>query len=225
MRCDQMWAVTVSAVALVGCSGPATTADQLVDMQFTAFVDADGNGLSADDAPTTLHLADYLAAQRPGTRMLMLNAAAGWCDPCQREAAALPQFRAEYEPAEDAILPAVVLEATGTIRKAAEATFRAQAPDTSAAAEAPFELEPPDQRHGDDTLANEIAIRSTAIPPAIPPVIPPTRDAYAAAPPPPVSAQPKIDADVPRPVEWEELEELEGLIAAQGSRQPWWSWP
>jgi pSer/pThr/pTyr-binding forkhead associated (FHA) protein len=115
------------------------------------------------------------------------------------------KFRAEYEPAEDAILPAVVLEATGTIRKAAEATFRAQAPEMPPATEAAFELEAPDQAHGEDTLANELALRSTAIPP----VIPPTRDVHVVAPPAQVGPQPKSDAEAPRPVEWAELEELE----------------
>jgi hypothetical protein len=115
------------------------------------------------------------------------------------------RFRAEYEPAEDAILPAVVHEQTATVRKAAEATFRAQAPDLSSETEAPFELEALDQDKVDDTLVNVPALKSAAVPPDLPQ----TEGAESASPPPLIGGQQKNDAAFPRPVEWEELEELE----------------
>jgi pSer/pThr/pTyr-binding forkhead associated (FHA) protein len=115
------------------------------------------------------------------------------------------RFRAEYEPAEDAILPAMVQEPTTTVRKATEATFRAQAAVVPPATKAPYELEALDQAEVDDTLVNQPALKSTAIPP----VLPATQGADDAPPPPLVDAQSQNDAAAPRPVEWEELEELE----------------
>jgi hypothetical protein len=113
------------------------------------------------------------------------------------------RFRAEYEPAEDAILPAVVLESTATVRKTAEATFRAQPPATPSAAEEPLALERLEQDATDDT---HYSLGSTTIPPVLPPV----QGANATtAPPPLVAGHSANETTVPRPVEWEELEELE----------------
>ncbi|MEK6609043.1 MAG: hypothetical protein AABZ30_15400 [Myxococcota bacterium] len=83
------------------------------DLEFLAFVDDDGNGVSHDDAPRTLRLSDAFACNRPGTRILMINAAAGWCDPCQRESAALPAFAAEYGPRGVAIMTAIFQDQAG----------------------------------------------------------------------------------------------------------------
>lgn len=96
-----------------GCTGDGQSGAVLVDMELPALVDANGNGLSHDDAVTTARLSDYLAARRPGTRVLMVNAAAGWCEPCQREAAALPAFQAEYGPRGVAIVTAVFQNPSG----------------------------------------------------------------------------------------------------------------
>jgi pSer/pThr/pTyr-binding forkhead associated (FHA) protein len=114
------------------------------------------------------------------------------------------RFRAEYEPAEDAILPAMVQEPTATVRKAAEATYRAQTTDMPPATDAPFELEPSDQGKIDDTLVNVPALKSAEVPPVLP-----QKQGEESAPPPLIGAQPESDADIPRPVEWAELEELE----------------
>lgn len=103
----------LASAALAGCGGAAGEAEVLADLEFSAFVDADGDGLSANDPTTTVHLSDFLATQRPGTKILMLNAAAGWCEPCQREAAALPAFRAAYEPRGVAIVSAVFQDQNG----------------------------------------------------------------------------------------------------------------
>jgi hypothetical protein len=116
------------------------------------------------------------------------------------------KFRAEYEPAEDAVIPAVVMEPTATIRKAAEATFRAQPPEMPPVATAspaePLELEPLDHGGGDDSLFPTEAT-------AIPPVLPFAHSASLSAPPPLDGAHSESKAAHPHPVEWEELEELE----------------
>ena len=103
------------ALALVttACGDDPDPAKKITDLRFSALVDADGNGMSHDDPVTSVNLLDYLASARPGTRLLMLNAAAGWCDPCQREAAALPAFQATYEPQGVAIVSAVFEDPDG----------------------------------------------------------------------------------------------------------------
>jgi thiol-disulfide isomerase/thioredoxin len=103
----------LSIAWLAACGNDPSSAAKLEDMQFSALVDVDGNGLSHDDPVTTIRLADQLAAARPGTKILMVNAAAGWCDPCQREAAALSALRATYEPRGVAILTAVFQDPQG----------------------------------------------------------------------------------------------------------------
>jgi thiol-disulfide isomerase/thioredoxin len=96
-----------------GCGETGDAGSTIVDMELSALVDTNGNGTCHDDAVTTARLSDYLAARRPGTRVLMVNAAAGWCEPCQREAAALPAFQAEYGPRGVAILTAVFQDPAG----------------------------------------------------------------------------------------------------------------
>jgi thiol-disulfide isomerase/thioredoxin len=97
----------------------------LDDLEFQAFVDSDGDGLSSNNEPTTLHLSDYFAANRPGTRIIMINAAAGWCAPCMREASALPAFADEFESRGVVILTAVFQDQNA--RPADEAFARAWA--------------------------------------------------------------------------------------------------
>ena len=106
-------AVVVGLGVAAGCGGSGESGRVLVDLELPALVDANGNGVSHDDAVTTTRLSDYLAAKRPGTRVLMVNAAAGWCEPCQREAAALPAFQAEYGPRGVAIVTAVFQDPAG----------------------------------------------------------------------------------------------------------------
>jgi thiol-disulfide isomerase/thioredoxin len=96
-----------------GCVGTGDVGAPIIDLELAALIDTNGNGLSHDDAVTTTRLSDHLAARRPGTRVLMVNAAAGWCEPCQREAAALPAFEAEYGPRGVAILTAVFQDPAG----------------------------------------------------------------------------------------------------------------
>jgi thiol-disulfide isomerase/thioredoxin len=114
MRGVELGLATVVGLGLgAGCVGNEDVYAVLVDLELPALVDANGNGLSHDDAVTTARLSDYLAEARPGTRMLMVNAAAGWCEPCQREAAALPAFQAEYGPRGVAIVTAVFQNPAG----------------------------------------------------------------------------------------------------------------
>jgi predicted component of type VI protein secretion system len=100
-------------------------------------------------------------------------------------------FRAEYEPAEDAILPAVVLEATATVRKATEATFRGQLPTVTAPTDEPFELETLEQGAAGDTLFSPA-------PTAMPPELPLAQGANSATPPPMVTGHSQSDAAFPQ---------------------------
>ena len=114
------------------------------------------------------------------------------------------KFRAEYEPAEDAVLPAVVLEPTATVRKTAEATFRGQLPEESPRAVERIEPQPSEQGAAGDTYVSPE-------PTVIPPVLPLAQKRGRQDAPPPLAAG-ESDSDttatVPRPVEWDELEEL-----------------
>jgi thiol-disulfide isomerase/thioredoxin len=96
-------------LALPGCGGgdDPPPREMIADMECLAFVDADTT------EPRTLRLSDYFAENRPGTRIIMINAAAGWCVPCMREAAALNALAAEYEPRGVAILTAVFQDQNG----------------------------------------------------------------------------------------------------------------
>lgn len=95
--------------ALTGCGGGGGAAERQVleDASFTGFVDDNANGQSFDDAPRTVHFSEFFAQNRPGTRVIMLNAAAGWCGPCQHEAAKLTELAAEYAPRGLAVVTAV----------------------------------------------------------------------------------------------------------------------
>lgn len=100
--------VALASLAAAGCGGgePAPR-ETLVDLEFPAFVDGDVT------ETRTVRLSDYFAENRPGTRIIMINAAAGWCVPCMREAGALAALAAEYEPRGVAILTAVFQDQNG----------------------------------------------------------------------------------------------------------------
>lgn len=106
-------ALVANASAMAGCGGGGEPRELVVDMQFTALVDRDGDGLSHNDPTSAISLSDYFAENRPGTRAVMINAAAGWCDPCAREAGALPGFVAEYEDRGLVVLSAVFEDQNG----------------------------------------------------------------------------------------------------------------
>lgn len=97
-----------AVVAVIGCGGGDAEPEKVTDIQFSAFLGGDTAG-----EPVTVHLADWFAENAPGTRILMVNAAAGWCVPCMREAQAMPAFAAEYEPMGVAILTAVFQDQNG----------------------------------------------------------------------------------------------------------------
>lgn len=106
--------VMVAGMAVSGCGGSdAPPRETLEDMEFLAFVDSDGDGACCNEAPRTIRLSDYYAENRPGTRIIMINAAAGWCGPCMREAAELPEFAAAYEPRGVVVLTAVFQDQNG----------------------------------------------------------------------------------------------------------------
>lgn len=92
-----------------GCSSRAAEpgGDVLADAELLAFVDDNGNGSSADDPPRTVHFSDFFERNRPGTRLIMINAAAGWCGPCMHEAGELNKLAGTYGPRGVAVLTAV----------------------------------------------------------------------------------------------------------------------
>jgi thiol-disulfide isomerase/thioredoxin len=100
--------------AACGGDGDGTQGDDgqagetIDDMEFSAFLDGDTAG-----EPVAVRLSDYTAAERPGARVIMINAAAGWCAPCMREAEAMPELAAEYEPRGVVILVAVFEDQNG----------------------------------------------------------------------------------------------------------------
>lgn len=101
-------------LAVAACNGeetpPHTT---LEDLEFLAYVDVDQDGLAGNDEPRMLRLSEYFAANRAGTRIIMINAAAGWCSPCMQEASAIPEFVAAYQPRGVAVLTAVFQDQNG----------------------------------------------------------------------------------------------------------------
>jgi thiol-disulfide isomerase/thioredoxin len=71
----------------------------IANLQFTVKVDPDGATGSArysDLAPKTVSLADYY--NDPNVGWLVLNGAAGWCNPCRLEARDLPKVSQKWEP-------------------------------------------------------------------------------------------------------------------------------
>ncbi len=105
---DMSWLPLLAMLALGACGGDDDPPEQVTDLEFSAFVEGDTSG-----EPSAVRLSDWFAENAPGTRILMLNAAAGWCVPCMREAQEMPAFAAEYEPQGVAILTAVFQDQNG----------------------------------------------------------------------------------------------------------------
>jgi thiol-disulfide isomerase/thioredoxin len=100
--------LVLAMIATPGCGGDDPPArETLADLEFPAFID------TITSETQTVRFSDYFAENRPGTRIIMINAAAGWCVPCMREAAALAELAAEYEPRGVAILTAVFQDQNG----------------------------------------------------------------------------------------------------------------
>lgn len=82
------------------------------DLEWLALVDGDDAGsIVHDEEPRGVRLSDYAASGRPGTKAVVLLAAAGWCAPCQAEASVLSSFVATYEPQGVSVLTAVIQDA------------------------------------------------------------------------------------------------------------------
>jgi thiol-disulfide isomerase/thioredoxin len=95
-------------------------------MQFLALVDADGDGRSFNDEPRPLRFSDFYARNRAGTKVIMVNAAAGWCAPCMTEAAKLGELAAAYGPRGVVVLTAVFQNADAAPADRAFATLWGQ---------------------------------------------------------------------------------------------------
>lgn len=109
---DRIGVLAVAAAVLggVGCGGGAEAppVELLEDAELMGFPDGD---TSLD--PASIRLSDFFASSRPGTRILMINAAAGWCVPCMREAEAMSQFAATYLPQGVAIVTDIFQDQNG----------------------------------------------------------------------------------------------------------------
>ncbi|HEU5056198.1 MAG TPA: TlpA disulfide reductase family protein, partial [Kofleriaceae bacterium] len=106
---DMSWVpLLIAVLALAACGGDDDPTEQITDLEFSAFVDGNTAG-----EPVTVRLSDWFAENSPGTRILMVNAAAGWCVPCMREAEEMPDFAADYQPQGVAILTAVFQDQNG----------------------------------------------------------------------------------------------------------------
>lgn len=110
------YALLALIAGMAGCGGgggDTPPSETLEDLAFEAFIDSDGDGACYDEEPRTIRLSDYYAENRPGTRIIMINAAAGWCGPCMREAAELSEFAAAYESRGVVVLTAVFQDQNG----------------------------------------------------------------------------------------------------------------
>lgn len=103
--------VGVGVLLLAACGGGGGTGMPagitVEDLELSAFLDSNNDGLCANDAPQTIRLSGWFAENRPGSRIIVLNAAAGWCGPCMQEAAAMNDFAAAYAPRGVTVMTAV----------------------------------------------------------------------------------------------------------------------
>ena len=106
--------VPFALVLCLGCAGndPKPADDVSTDAQFLALIDgSDAGSATDDDEPQLVRLSDYSAEKLPGTKLIMLVAAAGWCGPCQSEAAALSKFADDYADRGVVVLSAIIEDA------------------------------------------------------------------------------------------------------------------
>jgi thiol-disulfide isomerase/thioredoxin len=75
----------------------------------TADTDAD----PFNEAPHTVTLEEFYAERDPGAKILLVSSEAGWCGPCQEEAAELPAFAAEWTPKGVRFLTAMLENSSG----------------------------------------------------------------------------------------------------------------
>lgn len=64
----------------------AAVDDVIENLQWLGFVDDDKDKNPFDQEPRIFQLAEYFAQNDPTAKVIMINAAAGWCGPCQAEA-------------------------------------------------------------------------------------------------------------------------------------------
>lgn len=82
-------------------SGPFGTGpeDTIEDITWLGFVDGDDPDTDhANDPLRLFSLHEYHQANAPDAKVIMINSAAGWCGPCQQEAAESPILVGEYYP-------------------------------------------------------------------------------------------------------------------------------
>jgi thiol-disulfide isomerase/thioredoxin len=72
--------------------------DTIKNLRFFAFLDTDGDGVVYNDDPSFIELAEFYAENDPEAKIIMLNAAAGWCPPCMAEAQDMPDVYDEFYP-------------------------------------------------------------------------------------------------------------------------------
>lgn len=96
-------------------SGPFGTGpeDTIENLSWVGFVDDDGDGNPFNQEPRIFYLAEYYAENDPDAKVIMVNAAAGWCGPCQQEAYSSGDLMATYYPKGARFVSAVFEDSSG----------------------------------------------------------------------------------------------------------------
>jgi thiol-disulfide isomerase/thioredoxin len=76
------------------------TGDTIRNLSWVAYVDteADSDIDPFNEEPQLFDLSQYYRGNDPEAKVIMINAAAGWCGPCMNEAAHFEELRSVYEP-------------------------------------------------------------------------------------------------------------------------------
>lgn len=73
--------------------------DTIKNVKFYAFLDGDDNDdFVFNDDPGFIELADFYVENDADAKVIMLNAAAGWCPPCMAEAEDMPAVYEDFYP-------------------------------------------------------------------------------------------------------------------------------
>jgi thiol-disulfide isomerase/thioredoxin len=91
------------------------TGDVIRNLTWVAYMDtaADADSDPFNEEPQLFTLDGYFLGNDPDAKVIMINAAAGWCGPCMNEAAHFEDLRAEFEPRGARFVTAIFEDASG----------------------------------------------------------------------------------------------------------------